>query len=129
MKLLLEGLLMALVLMCALVGVVTVGRHTVATETHPSAVGSFTIVASGDGDEAYRWVEWDASCSVWDVQSEGDIVEVNSPEAEGAITGEAKDCRGGHLRAHIATTRQPGAVRPTGGHRAESTSENPPSRQ
>jgi hypothetical protein len=129
MRLLLEGSLVALVLMCALVSVVALGRHQVATETHPPAARSFTIVASDDGgSEAYRWVEWDgssssSSCSggVWEVQR----ADPSSSESEaGGIIGEAKeDCRGVHIRPHLATSRQPG-VRFAGRHRAQPTSEN-----
>jgi hypothetical protein len=131
MKLLLEGLLVALVLMCALVSVAALGRHTVATETHPPAAGSFTIVASDDRGGAYRWVEWDgsssSSCSgvVWEVQR----ADPSSSESEaGGIIGEAKeDCRGVHIRPHLATSRQPSARPTTGGHRAHPTSEYPSS--
>jgi hypothetical protein len=125
MKLLLEGSLVALVLMCALVSVVALGRHTVATETHPPAAGSFTIVASDDRGGAYRWVEWDglsSSCSgvVWQVQR----ADPSSESEAGGIIGEAEeDCRGVHIRPHIATSRQPSARPTTDGHRAHPTSE------
>jgi hypothetical protein len=124
MKLLLEGLLVALVLMCELVSLVALG-----SEMHPPAQERFTIIRSDDGGgEAYWCVEWEgsSSCSVvWEVQRAGDIVEVNSSsESEGDTIGQAKeDCRGVHIRPHLATSRQPG-VRFTGRHRAQPTSEN-----
>jgi hypothetical protein len=83
------------------------------------------IVQSDDGGrgEAYGWVEWDGSSScnvVWEVQRSGDIVEVNSSssfESKGSIIGEAKeDCRGVHIRPHLATSRQPGVEPTIGGH-------------
>jgi hypothetical protein len=128
-KLLLEGSLVALVLMCALVGVVALGKHTVATDTHPPAADSFTIVVASDdggGGETYRWVEWDGSSSssscngvVWEVQR----ADPSSSESEGGgIIGEAKeDCRGVHIRPHLATSRQPGVRPSTDGHRAQPT--------
>ena len=130
MRLLLEGLLVALVLMAELVGLVTLAAKyttTTTTEAHPLLEqGSFAIVASADG-EGYQWVEWGASsCGVWGVQreSESSVVEANIfSEAE------AQGCRV-HIRPHLATTtRHPGVVRPTGGHRPKpTTSENSPSR-
>jgi hypothetical protein len=130
MKLLLEGSLVALVLMCALVSVVALGRHTVATETYPPAAGSFTIVVASDdgGGETYRWVEWDGSSSssscngvVWEAQR----ADPSSSESEGGggdIIGEAKeDCRGVHIRPHLATSRQPGVRPSTDRHRAQPT--------
>ncbi len=67
MKLLLEGLLMALVLIVELVGLVALAKHyytQTTTETPSPRTESFAIVASDDG-EGYQWVEWDASCGVW----------------------------------------------------------------
>jgi len=124
MKLLLEGLLMALVLIVELVGLVALAKHytQTTTETPPPRAESFAIIASDHG-EGYRWVEWDASsCEVWGVQRESDI-KANISEAE------AEKCRV-HIRPYLATTtRQPGVVRSAGGHRAEpTTSENFPSR-
>jgi hypothetical protein len=126
--------------MCELVGVAALGRYTVATETHLPRQEGLLIVQSDDGGgrggEAYRWVEWDDSSSscnvVWEVQRSDDIVEVNSSsfESKGGIIGEAKeDCRGVHIRPHLATTRQPGVRPTTGGHRAQPTSENSKSRR
>jgi hypothetical protein len=122
MKLLLQGWLLALVLIVELVGLVALAKHYTQTtiETPPPAVHKcFAIVASDDG-EGYQWVEWDASsCEVWGVQRESEsCVEANISEAE------AQECRV-HIRPHLATTtRQPGVVRPTGGHRAEPTTED-----
>jgi hypothetical protein len=70
--------------------------------------------------------EWDGSSScnvVWEVQRSGDIVEVNSSlESKGGVIGEGKeDCRGVHIRPHLATTRQPGVWPTTGGHRTQPT--------
>jgi hypothetical protein len=129
MKVLLEGSLVALMLMCALVSVVALGRHTVATETHPPAAGSFTIVVASDdgGGEAYRWVEWDGSSSCNGVVWEAQRADPSSSESEGGIIGEAKDCRGVHIRPHLATSRQPGVRPSTDGHRAQPTSEYPSS--
>jgi hypothetical protein len=124
MRLLLEGLLVALVLVAELVGLIALAaRHTTTTttEAHPLLEqGSFAIVASDDGEgEAYQRVEWDASsCGVWGVQreSESSVVEANF-----FSESEVQDCRV-HIRPHLATTtRQPGVVRPTGGHRPEPT--------
>ena len=119
MKLLLEGLLMALMLISELVGLVALAKqHTqTTTETPSPRTESFAIIASDDG-EAYYWVEWDASCEVWGVPRESDI-KANISEAE------AEKC-GVHIRRYLATTtRQPGVVRSAGGHRAEpTTSEN-----
>ncbi len=69
-------------------------------------------VPRGDGD--YQLVEWDGtSCGVWEVQREVDD-RANSPEGEGGgLDGEEEDCRRGHVRPHIATTRHLGVVRPT----------------
>lgn len=119
MKLLLEGLLVALVLVAELVGLIALATRYTTTEAHPLEQGSFAIVASDDGEgEAYQRVEWDASsCGVRGVQreSESSVVEANFfSEAE------AEKCRV-HIRPHLATTRQPGVVRPTGGHRPEPT--------
>ena len=136
MKVLLEGLFVALVLMLELVGVVMLGRSTLTTEAHPSlmagrgATTKYIVVGSDDDGGAY-WVEWeDPSCGVWGVLGEGDTVEnleVNRSETEVVGTGEAAGCRG-HLRPQAATTRQPG-VRRTGGHPAvPTTSENASSR-
>jgi hypothetical protein len=119
MKLLLEGLLMALMLISELVGLVALAKYTeTTTETPSPRTESFAIVASDDG-EGYQWVEWDASCEVWGVQRESESsVEANFSESA------AEDC-GVHIRPYLATTtRQPGVVRSAGGHRAEPTSEN-----
>ena len=124
MKLLLQGWLLALVLIVELVGVVTLAKYYTQTTTEtppPAAQKSFAIVASADG-EAYQWVEWDASsCGVWGVQreSESSVVEANIfSEAE------AQECRV-HIRPHLATTtRHPGVVRSAGGHRAEPATED-----
>jgi len=117
MKLLLEGSLVALVLVCELAGLVALAtRYTETTpETYPTATAqeSFHIVRSDDGGEAYRWVEWagSSSCSVvWKVRRATDIVEANSSsfsESEpGGIIGEAEeDYRRGHIRPHLATSR------------------------
>ncbi len=121
MKLLLEGLLVALVLVAELVGLIALAtRYTTTIEAHPLEQGSFAIVASADGEgEAYQRVEWDASsCGVWGVQreSESSVVEANFLSGS-----EAQDCRV-HIRPHLATTtRHPGVVGPTGGHRPEPT--------
>jgi hypothetical protein len=125
MRLLLEGLLVALVLVAELVGLIALAARYPTTEAHPLEQGSFAIVASDDGEgEAYQRVEWDASsCGVWGVQreSESSVVEANF-----FSESEVQDCRV-HIRPHLATTRQPG-VRPTGGQRPEpTTSENSPS--
>jgi hypothetical protein len=129
MKLLLKGLLVALVLVAELVGLVALAtRYATTTEAHPSERGSFAIavVASDDG-EAYRRVEWDpSSCGAWAVRSksESSVVEANSSFSEAEAQ---EECRI-RIRPHLATTRHPG-VRPTGGHRPEpATSENLSSR-
>jgi hypothetical protein len=127
MKLLLQGWLMALVLIVELMGLVALAKHYTQTTTEtppPAAQKSFAIVASDDGGEPYQWVEWDAaSCGVWGVQSESNV------EADFLSEAEAEKCRV-HIRPYLATsTRQPGVVRRAGGHRAEpTTSENFPSR-
>ena len=119
MKLLLEGLLVALVLVAELVGLIALAtRYTTTIEAHPLEQGSFAIVASDDGEgEAYQRVEWDASsCGVRGVERKSDrSVEANFFFSE----SEVQDCRV-HIRPHLATTRPPG-VRPTGGHRPEPT--------
>ena len=125
MKVLLEGLFVALVLVLELVGVVVLGRYTVATETHSPAAGSATTryIVTSDEDGGVYWVEWeDPSCGGWGVPREGDTenFEVNRSKSEVVGIGEAAGCRG-HLRPHAATTRQPG-VSPTGGHQAGPTS-------
>ncbi len=124
MKLLLEGLLVALVLVAELVGLIALAtRYTTTTKTHPLEQGSFAIVASDDGEgEAYQRVEWDASsCGVRGVQRESE----SSVEANFFSASEGQDCRV-HIRPHLATTRPPG-VRLTGGHRPEpATSEERP---
>ena len=126
MKLLLEGLLMALVLVVELVGLITLGKHSVSTEAHPPAQGSFSVVATQD-DGDYLWVEWEgSSCGVWEVQR-GGALRVNSPEAEGGVNGEEGDCRGVRVRPHLASTRHPGVDRLTGEHRPQPTSGNLPS--
>jgi hypothetical protein len=121
MKLLLEALFAALVLMVVLVSMVALANYHQQTtiKTLPPAPQNFAVVASEDG-ESYQLVEWDASCDeVWGVQSESDI-EVNFSEFE------AEACNL-QSRPFLATSRHPG-VRPTDGHRAEPSSENPPSR-
>jgi hypothetical protein len=129
MKLLLEGLLVALVLVAELVGLVALATRYTTTEAHPSeSRGSLAIavVASEDGGgETYRRVEWDpSSCGAWAVRrnsSESSGVEANSSSFSEAEAQE--ECRS-RIRPHLATTRHPG-VRPTGGHRPEpATSEN-----
>ncbi len=131
MKLLVQGWLLALVLIVELVGLVALAKHYYAQITietpPPPAAWNFAIVDSDDG-EGYQWVEWDASCGVvvWGVQreSESSVVEANIfSEAEAQ-----EECRV-HIRPHLATTtRQPGVVRPTGGQHPEpTTSENSPS--
>jgi hypothetical protein len=117
MKLLLEGLLVALVLVAELVSLVALATRYTTTETHPSeSRGSLAIavVASEDGGgEAYRRVEWDpSSCGAWAVRSnssESSGVEANSSSFSEAEAQE--ECRIG-IRPHLATTRHPG-VRPT----------------
>jgi hypothetical protein len=120
MKVLLEGSLVALVLMCEVAGLVALAtRYTeTAHQTRPPAQESLIVVRSDDDGKAYRWVEWEGSSSctgvVWKVRRAGDIVvEVNSysSESEGGIIGEAKDCGALRIRPHLATTRQPD-VRP-----------------
>jgi hypothetical protein len=126
MKLLVQGWLLALVLIVELVGLVALAKHYAQTtiETPPPAAWNFAIVASDDG-EGYQWVEWDASCGVWGFQRER--ARESRVEANIFSEAEAEKCRV-HIRPHLATTRQPG-VRPTGGQRAEpTTSENSPSR-
>jgi hypothetical protein len=121
MKLLLEGLFAALMLIVVLVSMVALANyHEQRTiERSPPATQNVAVVASEDG-ESYQLVEWDASCDeVWGVQSESDI-EVNFSEFE------AEACNL-QSRPFLATSRHPG-VRPTDGHRAEPSSENPPSR-
>ena len=131
MKVLLEGLFVAVVLLLELVGVVVLGRSTVTTETYPlaswnAAPTTYIVTSEDDEDGGVYWVEWEnASCSGWGGPGEGGFeryFEVNSAESEVVGRGEAAGCRG-HLRPHVATTRQPG-VRPSGGHRAEPASEN-----
>jgi hypothetical protein len=91
MKLLLGGLLMALMLISELVGLFALPRYTASTVAGPSVQGSFTIVAAR-GDEDYQRVEWDgSSCGVWEVQREGEP-RVKSPRPEGDIIGEVGDC-------------------------------------
>jgi hypothetical protein len=121
MKLLLEALFAALVLMVVLVSMVALAKYHEQTiiKTPPPAPQNFAVVASEDG-EFYELVEWDASCDeVLGVQSESDI-EVNFSEFE------AEACRL-RIRPLVATSRHPG-VRPTDGHRAAPSSENLPSR-
>ena len=126
MKLLLEGLLVALVLVAELVGLVALATRYTTTEAHPSERGSIAIVASEDGGgETYRRVEWDpSSCGAWGVRrnsSESSGVEANSSFSEAEAQ---EECRIG-IRPHLATTRHPGVRPTTGGHRPEpATSEN-----
>src|SRR3712207_9352693 len=102
MKLLVQGWLLALVLISELVGLVALAKHyytQTTIETPPPAVQkSFAIVASADDGEGYQWVEWDASssCGVWGVQreSESSVVEANISEAE------AQECRI-HIRPYL----------------------------
>ena len=133
MKLLLEGLLVALVLVAELVGLVALATRYTTTEAHPSeSRGSLAIavVASEDGGgETYRRVEWDpSSCGAWGVRrnsSESSGVEANSSFSEAEAQ---EECRIG-IRPHLATTRHPGVRPTTGGHRPEpATSENSSSR-
>jgi hypothetical protein len=130
MKLLLEGLLVALVLVAELVGLVALATRYTTTEAHPSeSRGSLAIVvvASEDGGgETYRRVEWDpSSCGAWGVRrnsSESSGVEANSSSFSEAEAQE--ECRI-RIRPHLATTRHPGVRPTTGGHRPEpATSEN-----
>jgi hypothetical protein len=128
MKLLLAGLLTALVLISELVGMVVLARYSASTEAHPPEQGSFTVVsAQGDDDGKYRWVEWEgsSSCGVWEVRREVESG-VNPPESEGGgVIGEEGDCEGVRTRPHLATTRRPGVDSPTGSHRPDpTTSEN-----
>jgi hypothetical protein len=126
MKLLLEGSLMALVLISELVGLVALAKDRASTEVHLPAHRGFTIVSAPGGDGDYQLVEWDGtSCGVWEVQREVDA-RANSFGGEGGgVDGEEGDCRRVHVRAHMATTRQAGVVRPTGWPRPErTTSEN-----
>jgi hypothetical protein len=112
MKLLLEGLLAALVLVAELVGLIALATgYTTTTEAHPLEQGSFAIVASDDGEgEAYQWVEWDASsCGVRGVQRKSE----SSVDANFFSASEAQDCRV-HIRPHLATTRPPALGRPVG---------------
>jgi len=133
MKVLLEGLFVVVVLLLELVGVVVLGRSALSTVTHSSSLAGGSamtttyIVPSDDQDGVAYWVEWEdpSSCGVWGVVlGEGDVenFEVNRSKTEVVGIGEAAGCRG-HLQAHAATTRQPGVRPPTGGHRAEPTSE------
>src|ERR671915_1248912 len=93
MKLLLEGLLVALVLVAELVGLVALATRYTTTEAHPSERGSIAIVASEDG-EAYRRVEWDpSSCGAWAVRrnsSESSGVEANSSFSEAEAQEECR---------------------------------------
>jgi hypothetical protein len=131
MKLLLEGSLMALVLVSELVGMAVLARYSASTEAHPPEQESFTVVtAQGDDDGKYWWVEWEgsSSCGVWEVRREVES-RVNSPESKGGVIGEEGDCEGVRTRPLLATTRHPGVDRPTGSHRPEpTTSENSPSK-
>ena len=106
MKLLLAGLLMALVLVSELVGMVALTKYTPSTETHLPAQESFTIATAQGGNGKYRLVEWEgsSSCGVWEVQREVES-RVNSPESEGGVIGEEGDCKGVCIRLHLATTR------------------------
>jgi hypothetical protein len=127
MKLLLEGLFVALVLELELAGVVVLGRSMVATETYPPAPLSAptTYIATSHDDGGAYWVEWEnPSCDVWRISGEGDTenFEVNRFESEVVGIGEATGCRG-HLRPHTATSRQPG-VGSTRRHRAAPSSES-----
>jgi hypothetical protein len=123
MKLLLEGLFAALMLIIVLVSMVALANyHEQRTlEKPPPATQSFAVVASEDG-ESYQLVEWNASCEARGVQSESDIVEVNFSALE------AQEECGVHIRPFLATTRHPG-VKPSHGRRAEPSSENTASRQ
>ena len=129
MKLLLTGLLMALMLVSELVGMVVLARYSASTEAHPPEQGSFTVVTTAQGDEdgKYWWVEWEgsSSCGVWEVQRQVESG-VNFPESEGGgLNGEEGDCRRGNVRPHMATTRHLGVVRPTSWPPPErTTSEN-----
>jgi hypothetical protein len=129
MKLLLEGLLVALVLVAELVGLSALAtRYATTTEAHPSEQGSLAIVVGSDDDsEAYQLVEWEpSSCGAWAPRSKSESsIEANSSSSESEAQ---EECRV-HIRPHLATTRHPG-VRPTDEHRPEpATSENSPSRQ
>jgi hypothetical protein len=110
MKLLLEGLFAALMLIVVLVSMVALANyHEQRTiERSPPATQNVAVVASEDG-ESYQLVEWDASCDeVLGVQSESDIVEVNFSALE------AQEECGVHIRPFLATTRHPG-VKPSHG--------------
>jgi hypothetical protein len=133
MKVLLEGLFVALVLVLEMVGVVVLGKSTLSTQAYPSAQGSATTMYTGtfDGERGTYWVEWeDPSCGMWwSLEEEDDIenFEVNRSELEVVGIGEAAGCRS-HLRPYATTARHPGYRPPSGGHRADPTSENTPSR-
>jgi hypothetical protein len=122
MKLLLEALFAALVLMVVLVSLVALANYHEQTiiKTPPPAPQNFAVVTSEDGG-SYQLVEWDASCdAVLGFQRESDIaVEVNLISLEAQ-----KEC-GVQIRPFLATSRHPG-VRPTDGHRAKPSSENTP---
>ena len=124
MKLLLEGLLVALVLVAELVGLVALATRYTTTEAHPSERGSIAIVASEDG-EAYRRVEWDpSSCGAWAVRRNSSDRGVEANSSSFSETEAQEEGRIG-IRPHLATTRQPGVRPTTGGHRPEpATSEN-----
>jgi hypothetical protein len=135
MKLFLEGLFVAVVLVLELVGVVVLGRSTLATETYPLASRGATpvtyIIATHDHEDGGSyWVEWETpSCGLLGVPGDGDTehFQVSHSGKEVVGIGEAAGCRA-HLRPHAATTRQPG-VSPSGGHRADPASEKSPSEQ
>jgi hypothetical protein len=55
MKLLLAGLLMALVLVSEVVGLVALARYSASTEAHPPEQGSFTVVSAQGDDGNYQW--------------------------------------------------------------------------
>ena len=127
MKLLFEGLLMALVLMVERVGLIALGKHSVSTEAHSPVQGSFTVVAAQDPSN-HRWVEGEGtSCDVWEIQREVEL-RVKPLEADGGVNGVEGDCRGVRVRPHLATTRHPGVDRKPGEHRPQPTSGNFPSR-
>jgi hypothetical protein len=109
LRLCLESLVMVLMVAFVFGGVVTLGRHTVAIDTHrtdPQAAGRF--VAYVDTEGRVSWVQEGVtdSCAVLDTPKSKDI-EVSSAEQKQGPVREDVDCGARH-RTLGGSTRVPG---------------------
>ena len=125
MKVLLEGLFVAVVLFLEAVGLIVLGRSTLATETYTlaspnAAPTAYFFTSEYDKDGGAYWLEWeDTSCALMMgvPGKEGDLenFEVRRSGKEVVGIGEAAGCRG-KLVPYVANTRHPGVRPPGGGH-------------